>query len=136
MPTSTTLPPADVHGREIVVEVANGWLVARDAGEWGGDALAVGRSGVVERIIEGNVFGFARVGDSLFALTGLAHLGSDYGTVHELSFRDGRWRATPLVALPGAPMGFNVIDGHILVVTMQDVAAIGVDGSVQLLPCR
>lgn len=96
----------------------------------------MGTNGVVERIIDGNVFGFARVGSSLVALTGLAHLSFDVGTVHELTLKDGHWRATPLVALPGAPMGFKVIDEKILVVTMQDVVAIGTDGSVELLPCR
>ena len=140
LPSSAVLPPLNVLPHQIIFEVDNGWLVARDAGEWGGDINFVRRDGHVKTVFGRNCQGFVRLDGKLFALTGLAHLGMDGGALVELSVEGDAWHATPVVELPHAPWGFkrrrSAGRPDEVIVLSEDPASVTADGHVTLIPCR
>lgn len=139
LPVSVVLPPLAVPVDNVVFGVEDGWLVARHAGEWGGDILFVRRDGTVENIFSGNTLGFVRLEGALFALTGLAHLGLDSGALVQLVPNGRSWRTKPVVALPHAPYGFRKqwrgAHEEVMVLS-EDPALVSADGRITLIPCR
>lgn len=140
LPGSAILPPLDAPLQETIFEVENGWLVARDAGEWGGDINFVRRDGHVDTVFEGNCKGFVTLDGKLFALTGLAHMGMDGGALVKLSVEGESWHATPIVELPHSPWGFrprfSAGRQDEVIVLSEDPASITADGHITLIPCR
>lgn len=139
LPPSVVLPPLAVPPNNVVFGVENGWLVARDAGEWGGDILFVRSDGVVEKVFSGNSHGFVRLDGALFALTGLAHMGLDGGELVRLVPEGTSWRSKPVVELPHAPYGFRKhvsgLHEEVLVLS-DDPALVSADGDIALVACR
>lgn len=85
--TVEQLPPLlSGEGDRHVVAVDNGWLVGRDAGEWGGDLVWFSTDGTqTEVLVRENVRGFARWRQGeVLVLAGLSHLGLSYGKVLQI----------------------------------------------------
>lgn len=138
LPPGTVLPPFHEFGNVSVVEVANGWLVGRDAGEWGGDLVFVRRDGSSERIFTGNVQAMVHIEGDLLAVTGLSHLDLDESALLQL-WSDGlSWHAEPVAELPHAPYvsRLDPLTGKLIVVSAYEAALVDRDGAIELLPCR
>lgn len=81
-----------------------GTLIGKDEGEWGGEVAFREPDGTTYTVVADNSHGIFEMPYGLIALTGLAHLGSNRGTVHLLSRAPGaRVSARPLMQLPGSP---------------------------------
>ncbi|NOJ80380.1 HEAT repeat domain-containing protein [Myxococcus xanthus] len=96
-------------------------LVGWDDGEFGG-ALGVyeaGRMTVLEEP-QANPLQVVRMHGTLVVLEGLAHLLGGAGRLVRVDASEGRWRATPWVTLPGAPMAYALDDAGDLVVGTTD----------------
>jgi hypothetical protein len=135
LPPTVALPALAVPVIPAVLEVDDGWLVARDAGEWGGDLLFVRRDGVISVVVHGNVRQVVRLDGVVYAIGGIAHMFTDAGTIWRLEHRAG-WHAEQLAELPHAPTDAAVIDGRLVVVSSDEASDVAPDGSLHLLPCR
>jgi hypothetical protein len=81
-----------------------GTIIGKNEGEWGGEVAFQESDGVTYTVIADNSSGIFEMSYGVIALTGLAHLGVNRGTVHLLSRPHGsRVSAKPLIQLPGAP---------------------------------
>lgn len=103
-----------------VLQVWDGYLVARDQGEWGGGLWWVAKDGKsYYTILKTNVFAVLRLGEAFLAVTGRAHLGSDTGAIHELQ-RDPKtkkWIGARALDLGAAPQAIATRDEALSVVT-------------------
>src|ERR1700752_3082200 len=81
-----------------------GTIIGKDEGEWGGEVAFQEPGGASYTVVADNSHGIFEMPYGVIALTGLAHLGSNHGTVHLLSRPPGaRVSARPLMQLPGSP---------------------------------
>lgn len=99
------------------LKVAGGELVAEDNGEWGGSIHFV-KSGVHPRkIFSENAQAIYRVGEDVFALTGLAHMGSNDGAIVKMRMGENdRWSIANWRVLPGQAWSFGLLkNGDLLV---------------------
>jgi hypothetical protein len=86
------------------VEVADGFLVGYNKGEWGGKLYWFSRDGKARyRISDHQVTGFFRHGTDLFAFEGMSHMGLDYGSMIKVEKLRGKWTARTIAKLAGAP---------------------------------
>lgn len=130
------LPPREM-GDARAVEVEDGTMVGRDAGEWGGDLHFISHDGVATRLLNANVLGLKKVDDAVLVFTGLAHLGINEGELVRVQRDHAGWHATPLVTLPEAPYGIRAVSPHAFVVTGESNAAIvDIDGNIEPVACR
>ena len=116
-----------------VIEVADGWLVGFNQGEFGAALYWFSRDGENRyKVSAHQVVGFfPRADGSVDAPEGLAHLGLSRGTLIRVVRleADGRWQAETLQALPGAPYaGVRCRDGSLLLVLASALVRIDVDG--------
>jgi hypothetical protein len=96
-------PPNLLHqpgmpGREVSsglrssIHIGDRWLLAYDAGEFGGGLWLTNDDGSeVHRITTDNVNAMARTRTGIVVVTGLAHLSQEYGNLYFLSVPDG-WK--------------------------------------------
>src|SRR5262245_48642843 len=117
--------------------VDDGWLVARDAGEWGGALWFVGWDGKKSKLADQPIEGFVQTGFGLIGLGGLPHHTRSGGAAWRLErVGKGEWRATPLVELPGAPLAWRVLkEGSVVVMTQGGAVELQASGSLTELPC-
>ncbi|GEL75628.1 HEAT repeat domain-containing protein [Myxococcus virescens] len=92
-------------------------LVGWDDGEFGG-TLEVHEAGRVTVLEEprANPLRVVRMHGALVVVEGLAHMYGGAGRLVRVDASEGRWRATPWVTLPGAPMAYALDDAGDLVV--------------------
>lgn len=68
----------------------NGWLLAYDAGEWGGGLWLTNEDGSrTKRILNDNVRGVVPIDGGIFVLSGLAHMSINFGNAFIFSNPDG-----------------------------------------------
>lgn len=104
-----------------VVEVADGWLVGFNQGEFGAALYWFGRDGKASYKISDHqvVNFFPRADGSVDAAEGLSHLGLSRGSVIQVERPAGnaRWQADAVRSLPSAPCtGVRCRDGSLLLV--------------------
>ncbi|WP_141620725.1 HEAT repeat domain-containing protein [Myxococcus sp. AB036A] len=92
-------------------------LVGWDDGEFGG-TLEVHEAGRVTVLEEphANPLRVVRMHGALVVVEGLAHMYGGAGRLVRIDASEGRWRATPWVTLPGAPMAYALDEAGDLVV--------------------
>jgi hypothetical protein len=118
------------------VRVADGWLVGRDAGEWGGDLWWYSPNGVKRyEISRRQVRGFYDTPGGLFGIDGLAHMSLDFGHVLRLRTNStGHWIAETFADLHGAPrVAMADADGSLLIVTTRRLLRVHPDKRVEEL---
>jgi hypothetical protein len=100
-------------GRRSSIKVADGWLVAFNAGEFGAGLWWFAPDGSSrDRIAEAWIKGFFPTDAGLLAPEGLAHGAGDQGRVLRLARGpDGRWHSEDFVDLKAAPEA-ALIDGR------------------------
>lgn len=141
---TAALPALNITPVVFTLPVDDGVLVARDAGEWGGDLHHVGNDGRVVKLIDDNTWRLRRIGNDIFAFTGLVHLVLNNGALFRIRRDDEKgWQAAHVVELPGAPM---VVRGGpssrtLLVVAFPAQGLVvevdaAIDDVIRPLPCR
>ncbi|GEL75617.1 HEAT repeat domain-containing protein [Myxococcus virescens] len=113
-------PCAAVRGGDsasVLEAMGEACLVGWDDGEFGG-ALEVHEAGRVTVLEEpqANPLRVVRMHGALVVVEGLAHMYGGAGRLVRVDSSEGRWRATPWVTLPGAPMAYALDGGGDLVV--------------------
>ncbi|RJS13960.1 HEAT repeat domain-containing protein [Corallococcus sp. H22C18031201] len=123
-PPSREGPCADVPDANLasVLEVmGEACLVGRDSGEFGGtlEVYEAGRVTVLEEPYS-NPLLTVRMHSALVVVEGLEHLFSGAGRLVRVDASEGRWRATPWVELPGAPLAQGLDEAGDLVLGTTD----------------
>jgi len=112
--------------------VSGGVLVATNAGEWGGGLVFVTPVGKAAQVIGDNTHALIDLGGSLYALTGLSHLGLDHGVVWRIDVSGAAPVARELAKLPGSPVAWAIAeDRAILIATGRNDVAVLPDGTIE-----
>lgn len=123
---------------QVALRVDHGWLAGSSRGEWGGELTYVDDKGARQQVLNQNVEDVYFLGKDIIAVTGLAHLMSNYGMIYKVSRgADGTWVPTAWRALPGAPQSSWLADTGELLVNVFDGGSILVsaDGAMRMAPC-
>ena len=96
-------PFSHADRRQKVVALNGGKLLGTNYGEFGGDVRWITTQRDTTVLVGDNLVQFLTHGDSVYVLTGLAHLSSSTGELWRLSRRDKTWRVERLVDLQDAP---------------------------------
>lgn len=89
------------------IEVDGGRLVSHNRGEFGGEVWWEPASGGRHRVVTMNLVAFVRTPEGLFGLTGLAHRGSNTGSVVRFWRQaSDAWSVESVLDLGGAPKVF------------------------------
>jgi hypothetical protein len=145
LPSGTQLPPLLKHeegmpGRTVyaglrsATHFSNGWLLAYDAGEWGGGLWITNEDGSeVKRLVNDNVHAVVPIDDGVLVLSGLAHLSLDFGNAFIFSNPNGLNISLRRTAhLDGEPRAYaKESDGSVLFVTTHGLRRITKSGDVQ-----
>lgn len=113
----------------------SGRLLAEDRGEFGGNLWFEPDSSVRVSLLAENIHAFLPLHSGIYAMGGLAHLGSDEGHLYRLTeHAPGQWRVEPVLDLGSAPLAAAVLGGDsILVVQSQVLELIQLPSSRQVL---
>lgn len=98
------------------LSTTKGKFVGTNYGEFGGTVDFVPNTGKSYTLINDNFIGFYAIGERLFVLTGLAHT-SNNGTIYELKFSSGKWKAILLTELESCPTAYLVIEDTLYLAT-------------------
>lgn len=117
-------PCAAVRGGDsasVLEAMGEACLVGWDDGEFGGtlEVHEAGRVTVLEEP-QANPLQVLRMHGALVVVEGLAHMYGGAGCLVRVDASEGRWRATPWVTLPGAPMAYALDEAGDLVVGTTD----------------
>ncbi len=109
-----------LYGRRSSIEVADGWIVGFDAGEFGCGLWWFSPDGKDRlKLADAHVKRFLPTDSGLLTVEGLAHLSLDRGRILRISLDPkGRWRAEDFLDLKAAPqVAAKLADGRLLIAT-------------------
>jgi HEAT repeat protein len=117
------------------VKLDDGWLTGTNLGEWGGEILFKDLQGNVTALAQVNTEAVYLTDKGPVAVTGLAHMTSNYGRLYRLRKNDaGKWTAEPWRVLPGAPIFSRKLeDGNLLINCHGGIVLVSPDGTMKTL---
>lgn len=141
------LPPLLKHEKDMpgntvraflksVLHLKNNWLLAYDAGEWGGGLWLTNEDGSkTKRILSDNVREMIPINEGVLVLSGLAHVTINFGNAFIFSNPDGmNISLQRAVHLDGEPSGYaREPDGSVLFLTPSGLCRITKSGELQRL---
>lgn len=101
-------------------------VIGIDKGEFGG-GLGFVKGKQLELIVTDNVQGFVTVEQQIFALTGLAHLGSQTGKVWHCREDNGQMKVRLISMLPGTPYTWITHKNSLLILTSSALVSFSTD---------
>lgn len=128
--------PWNGRGTRYVARVADGWIVALNAGEFGAGLWWVARDGKgYKKLGEPHVVDLIATNSGLLAPTGLDHMVNGRGEVLLIDRdRKGVWRARRLARIGASAKAATVgLDGALLVVTRTELVRVTGRGEVTVL---
>lgn len=123
---------------DLALKVLDGWLVGASRGEWGGELVHISEAGDSTYLYDGNIEDIFRVGDQLVAVSGLAHMGLNYGMLVRIDeATPGKHVAVPWKRLPAAPISSWLLEnGELLINTRRHGGVVAnSSGSLRMAPC-
>jgi hypothetical protein len=123
-------------GLTSVLHFKNNWLLAYDAGEWGGGLWLTNEDGSkTKRILRDNVRELIPINERVLVLSGLAHVTINFGNAFIFSNPDGmNISLQHAVHLDGEPSGYaREPDGSVLFLTPSGLCRITKSGELQRL---
>lgn len=141
------LKPGDERRRIIPawgVGAEDGWFVAENRGEFGGELVFIPDDGRPYVVARGNFENVHQLVDGRWvAISGLAHMGGDHGELIELRRETRAWAAYPWRRLPGAPAStwewpdasWQRPDGTLVVNTNRGSVVVHPDGRLEMAKC-
>ena len=110
---------------EHVLDAFGGTLNGKDLGEWGGEVTFRAPDGSEHQLIHDNSRGIFNMPFGLVAVTGLAHLGENRGSIYLISRdSDGRVKADKTLTLSGWPCEVRASDTEIMLRVFQGYEAV------------
>lgn len=140
-PTAKSLPfkikpSRGFLGQQYAIKVTDGWLVAFNAGEWGGSLWWFAPNGRKHyKVSDDQVCGFVSTHVGLLALEGLVHLTLHRGQIVKIAkSAQGLWRSTAFAPLGDAPEAVTGdSDSTLIVVTSDALLRVRLTGQVEVL---
>ena len=117
-------------GRRLLQPTLSGWLAGFDAGEFGGGLWWFSGDGLktIELLSE-NVHAIYQIEKDILILTGLNHMGLNYGHAYKFDDTSGKVTVTLVTDLGGSPEAATVNSGdNIIVATRDRVLRVHKDG--------
>lgn len=115
------------------LRVANGHLLGSDRGEWGGELVHQTAKGTTTMLLKENVRSIHRIGDTLVAVTGLAHLSSHRGMLYRIVSKADTYVTEPWRTLPSAPKVAGMMeDGRLFVSCEGGDIIVTADGTLEM----
>ena len=100
-----------------IVKTNYGKIEGIDNGEWGGKVKFSPYVGLGYTLVGENFRGFYMVNGRLFVLTGLVHGMGDKGSLYELYFDNGSWKAKLIYNFKSSPNTYLVVENNVYVIT-------------------
>jgi len=98
-------------------EVDDGYLVAFNRGEWGGELYWFSKDGKKKyEISKQQITKFIERDDKIYAIEGISHLGMSKGGIIEVKKKKRKWKTTEYLKLPTAPEAAQLDSKNNLVV--------------------
>jgi hypothetical protein len=114
--------------------VAGGRLIAEDLGEFGGDVWWHPDVGPRKHVARVNLHAFIQARDTVWGLTGLAHMSFNDGQLVRFDRIGGQWRMTTVVDLGAAPVAMTPLaGGSILVLAAGRIVRISPGHAIEVL---
>jgi hypothetical protein len=113
------------RGADAAIDVADGWLVSYNMGEFGAALWWFDPSGSrSKKISDDHIVDFVRVGERTLAIEGLGHMSLSEGTLIEFVPGESGWQVKKLADLPSAPLAVAAArDGTLWIAFRDDVRA-------------
>jgi hypothetical protein len=128
---------ASFEGGSAFAAVDNGWLVGFNQGEFGAALYWFSQDGKrCYKISDHQVVDFVSLPDGIYAIEGLAHLGTSTGSVIRIAraTASARWNAATITKLPFAPYAQSLRrDGTMLITLSNSLVSIGPDHTPRTL---
>jgi len=127
---STNLPM--IKGNRFVKKVSDGYIVGINRGEFGGGLFFISQNGLENYQIAGylrikEIFEF---NSRIYAIEGVAHLGSNYGKVIEI-YKDTMWKCKIVSDLIEAPILTAKYKKEQIIVTSQYILKMTKNGQIE-----
>lgn len=117
-----------------ILKLADGELYSENRGEWGTKVYWTPNTGKREQISNHQIKQFIKMGQRIFAVAGIAHMGTNIGEVLEVKRSSSDWTFQRLAELKDAPMlVIPETASTMLVLTYSSLSRIGLDGSSKLI---
>jgi hypothetical protein len=113
-----------------------GWVVGTDIGEFGGSLWWIDRRGRARHLVSANVRDIVQLGGDLYAVQGLAHLGSDQGSLIRIEDTPRGVQVHHALELPSYPETWWVRGEELWIGTFRGVFVVDADLHVRPLPCH
>ena len=112
-------------------------MAGSSRGEWGGELVFIADDEDAVLILNENIEDMYKLGDQYIVVAGLAHMGSNHGTLYQLTKVGKSWVYKPWRVLPGAPYSSWLVEtGELLVNTVRGGSIlVSEDGSMRMAEC-
>lgn len=130
-----SIAPMSEYKHTVTMPFHGGTLKGEDDGEFGGGLWWIAPNGQAAKIGNENIRGLIQTSFGMFALAGLAHLGTDYGTVYRVN-DEGRLppNITSVASLGDAPEALTLDSlGDLVIVTSRSIQKFKSSGKIQKL---
>lgn len=127
-----------VKNPSVALKTPKGWLAGYDGGEWGGELMYLPDSGESTKLIDGNIQDIFSFKDFNVALSGMAHLSINTGSVYKVERSGDSWEANLWIDLPGSPdRSWLTEGGDIYIDTYRGGSILlSQDGALRMAPCE
>ena len=106
------------------LKTKRGKIIGTNGGEWGGEIKYIPNFGLGYDLVNKNFLGFYMIDNRAFVLTGLGHMTVDEGSIYELLYTNGRWKAEYVLDLNSEPQTYLIINNTLYVVTNKSLLLI------------
>ncbi|MBC8069872.1 MAG: HEAT repeat domain-containing protein [Deltaproteobacteria bacterium] len=120
----------------VVRPLHDGWVIGTNLGEFGGSLWWFDRRGRVRHLAQSNVKDIVQLGDAIYAIQGLSHLGSSAGSLIRIEDTPHAVQVHHALELPGSPHAWWVRGEELWVATFDGLFAVGVNLDIRALPCH
>ena len=127
-----------VKNPSVALKTPKGWLAGYDGGEWSGELMYLANDGQSTKLIDGNIQDLFSFKGFSVALSGMAHLSINTGSVYKVERSEDSWEANLWIDLPGAPdRSWLTEAGDIYIDTYRGGSILlSQDGSLKMAPCE
>ena len=119
-----------------ILPLDRGWVVGTNIGEFGGSLWWIDQRGRARHLVGANVRDIVQLGGDLYAVQGLAHMGSDQGSLIRIEDTPRGVQVHHALELPSYPEVWWMRGEELWVGTLKGFFVVDADMHVRTLPCH
>lgn len=122
-------------GDIVSLKVSNGWIIGRDAGEWGGDLKWYSKRGYRKKEIYGMVHQLNRFNNEIYAISGIYHMSLSSGRLLNIEYDETKkeWTTNILYNFNEYPFVYTKVGSYFYVITEKNFIRIDENNNVTYL---